>query len=66
MPLLRMVLGAVILAVALAIVTGLISLKGTPLDVIGPNADQQSQQMISVEMGTSSELGPSSSIDDTL
>lgn len=66
MPLLRMVLGAVILAVTLAIVTGLIALRGTPLDAVGSNADQPGEQMMSVELGMSSELGPSSPIDDTL
>ena len=66
MPLLRWMIGAVIVAVVMAIVTGLIVLRGTPLDVAGPNTVQQGEQMMAVELGTSSELGPSSPIDDTL
>ncbi len=66
MPLLRWMIGAVIVAVVMAIVTGLIVLRGTRLDVAGPNTVQQGEQMMAVELGTSSELGPSSPIDDTL
>lgn len=64
MSLLRMILGAVIVAIVLAVVVGLISLRGTPPDVVNLNANQQATQMMSVELGMSSELGPSTPIDD--
>jgi hypothetical protein len=66
MPWLRMVLGAVILVIILTVVAGLISLRGTALDVVSLSPDQEDNRMMAVELGTSSELGPAAPIDDTI